>query len=406
MISYHTCPLAATEGKETGGMNVYVLELSKQLAKLGYAIDIYTRMQDVTQPHIVSVSESIRVIHIQAGPQKTIPKKLWKLYLDEFGQNLLKHIKATHTIYDLLHAHYYLSGVIGLRMKKQMSNIPLVMSFHTLALMKNLVARDELEREDDERISLEIELTKKVDHVIATSSTDKEYLSYLYGCDPNKISVVHPGVDVSVFRPLDKQVVRKNLGVDPAHKLILFVGRIEPLKGIDMLLYAIKILREKDDIGQLCVWLVGGDISSPKREWSKEMQRLEKLRHILGLSGVVRFVGQKTQEELPMYYNAADLVVIPSHYESFGMATLEAMACGTPVITTNVTGIASLLDEEQEKYIASVNNPLLLATQMEELLDSTIDRGASKDAIATARKLTWEDVAKRMEQIYNDLLGR
>ncbi len=406
MLSMHTCPLAFEEGKETGGMNVYVMELSKELAKKGYYVDIFTRSQSQTQPKIVVINPFLRVIHLVAGPEKSVPKKEVIEYVDEFVESFLLFTKRENTSYDLLHAHYYLSGMVCQQLKQNgFSNTPFVMTFHTLALMKNLVARDELEREEKERINAEIVLVKEADHIIASSETDAQYLQYLYNCPKEKITIVYPGVDTNLFLPIDKVKAKKHVGADVHHKLILFVGRIEPLKGIDMLLYALKILLSQHTTIKVCLWIIGGDVSQKKSHWSKELQRLEKLRQLLNMETTVYFVGQKPQHELPYYYNASELVVMPSHYESFGMAAIEAMSCGVPVITTNVAGVTTLFDKRHQQLITSVNNPLLLASQILSLLTNQEEhKKVSEQVRKRVQDLTWENVAKKVSRVYKYLV--
>jgi D-inositol-3-phosphate glycosyltransferase len=402
MISFHTCPLASWEGKETGGMNVYVLELSKELARQGIAVDVFTRSQDDHVPHVVQVSPLFRVIHLPAGPEKPVPKKQLVQYLPEFVHNYLQFVKRHDIHYDVMHCHYYLSGLIGLEIARQSGTcLPMIMSFHTLALMKNLVARDELEREERERIDAEFQLVGEVDGIIAPSQSDRSYLQYLYQADDKRVVVIPPGVDLDNFKPINRQAAKARLGMNPDEQIILFCGRIEPLKGIDMLLYAMKIMVEKKPELKVSLWIIGGDVSQPPAQWSGELRKLEKLRHLLKLTPLVHFAGQQLQEVLPYYYNAADVVVIPSHYESFGMAAAEAMACGVPIITTNVAGISNLLEEKHELLITSVNNPLLLASQMELLLtDRHKHDQVSKAVYQTVKDLNWKNVTDCIVRVY------
>jgi D-inositol-3-phosphate glycosyltransferase len=404
MISFHTCPLASQEGKETGGMNVYVLELAKELARRGIAVDVFTRSQDQDQPHVVHVNERFRVIHTVAGPEAPVPKKQLIQHLPEFVSNVRQFILLENLHYDVMHCHYYLSGLAGLELADlEPHRLPVIMTFHTLALMKNLVARDELEKEEKERIDAEMYLVRCSDRVIATSESDRSYLQYLYQAGDEKAIAIPPGVDLSLFREIEQTEARKRLGIDPDGHVILFCGRIEPLKGIDALLYAMKIMVEQQPDIDVCLWIIGGDISQPVSLWSKELQKLERLRHMLNLSSVVHFAGQQLQDVLPYYYNAADVVVMPSHYESFGMAAAEAMACGVPIITTNVTGISSLIDAEQELLLTSVNNPLLLASQMRSLLNDADKRERISQALRrNVSDLRWENIASKVIKVYEE----
>lgn len=387
-------------------MNIYVLESAKELAKRGYIVDVFTRMVDAKQPAVVHVADNFRVIHLQAGPQENLHKKELPEYIPRFAARLLEFQNNENSSYDILHAHYYLSGLVGLEVKKiSGKQTPLVMCFHTLGLMKNLVARDELEREEKERIDAECRLVTESEHLVVTGVSDSEYLLYLYNANPQKVSVIQPGVDTGTFYPMDKALAKSHIGAGNKDKIILFVGRIEPLKGIDSLLYAMKILRSLHPEIPACLWIVGGDIAQKSSPRSKELQKLEKLRHFLSLTTTVRFVGQQPQKELPYFYNASELVVMPSHYESFGMAELEAMACGTPVITTNVTGIGTLIDKKSQKLITTANNPLLLARQMADLLCNRQENYAlGKRMMAEAHSLQWKQNAIKTIKLYKRLV--
>lgn len=409
MISYHTCPLASEEGKETGGMNVYVLELAKQLAALGHFVDVFTRSQEPENPPIVQVTERFRVMHILAGPQQTIAKKSLIQYIPEFIENVNLFCRTEKLSYDVMHCHYYMSGTAGIELRKTLAKpgkiLPLISTFHTLALMKNLVARGELETEDHSRIDTELEIVKESNLIVAPSESDASYLEYLYDADPNKVTVIPPGVDTKVFRPIPKIKARTFVGASNEEKIVMFVGRIEPLKGIDMLMYAIKVVNKDQPALPLKLYIVGGDISQDVSLWSAELKKLEKLRKLLRIPDVVKFVGQKPQHELASYYNAADIVVMPSHYESFGMTALEAMTCGVPVITTNVAGISSLIDERKKALLTSVNNPLLLASQIEYLLTHPKTHAEiSAELKEKVNTLEWKNVAEQISEVYRSCL--
>ncbi|MCL4359810.1 glycosyltransferase [Patescibacteria group bacterium] len=407
MLSFHTCPLASQEGKETGGMNVYVYELSKELVKIGYAIDAFTRCQEERCEEVVEVTPGFRVIHINAGPQASYPKKELMALLPEFVRNMEAFLSREQLEYDLFHAHYYLSGLAGMSLRERIHApaIPMALTYHTLALMKNLVARDVMEQETPDRIEAEIRLSQTADAILVPSKNDRAYLEYLYGCPTDKLAIVTPGVNTALFHPIPKPEAKQHIHADLAHKIVLFVGRIEPLKGIDTLLYAMKIIRARHRDKEVCLFIVGGDVRQSPDLWTGELKKLERLRRSLDLETVVRFVGQKPQEELPYYYNAADVVTMPSHYESFGMSALEAMACGIPVLTTNVAGITNLWEKWEETLVASANNPLLLAGQMETLLfDENKHREMSEKVLEKTRKLTWHHTALQAQAVYEKLI--
>ncbi len=400
MISVHECPLASSEGKEKGGINVYVYELSKALSHRGYAVDIFTRAQDTVNPRIVQVNENMRVIHLPAGPLTTIPKKDVINYLYEFADHMHECIEKEHITYDLIHAHYYYSGVVAHRLKNMYHNpSPIIISFHTLGLMKQLVSRTEVANDPSDRIPIEQMLVKYSDFFITSSENDRLYLSSLYDCPKEKIAAISPGVDTALFHPIDKNNAKKAIGADPLHRIILGVGRIDPVKGFDVLLFALKILLSLHPTLKetLCLWIVGGDVDEDKSEWSLELQKLDTLRSTLGLTTTVRFIRAQQQEKLANFYAAADVVVMPSHYESFGMVALEALSCGTSVIATDVMGISPILQTFPSGHVISANNPIKLA---EELYREITTPKMKPQKNIDRTKLDWSTMARQMNEVY------
>lgn len=388
IISVHECPLASSEGKERGGINVYTFELSKALSRLGWQVDAFTRIQDEINPRIVHVNDRFRVVHLPNGPHIPLSKKEIVRFLPEFTSAFTEYAHQ----YDLIHAHYYLSGLVATHF-----NLPTVMTFHTLGLMKQLISRSKNAENPEERISTERALCKRADRIITASESGKKYLARLYDCPNKKIISITPGVDTSIFRPIERQYAKKHIGAHPNHRIILAVGRIDPVKGFDILLYALKMLAGK----HVCLWIVGGDVDEKRRTWNAEQTKLEALRKILGLETAVKFISAQPQEKLPAYYNAADVLVMPSHYESFGMVALEAIACGTPVIATDVTGISPLLKDTAGGHIISANNPIALAHALAHVLEQPHKRQKSIDMSL----FTWDAVAKKIDAVYNDLLA-
>ncbi len=404
MLSYHTCPLASEEGKETGGMNVYVLELSKELVKQGHQVDIFTRCQDATNQRIVEIMPGLRLMHLLAGPPMGLPKQQLLMYLDEFVDRWQQFVAEFDVTYDAIHAHYYQSGMIAQKIVQLHPGLPIVTTFHTLALMKNLVARNQQEQESEARINAEYSLVATSQAIIAPSRTDKSYLEHLYNAQPARVQVVTPGVNIDLFKPMDHVAAKQSIGAEPDEKILLFVGRIEPLKGIDAIMYALKMIRHRQPNWNIRLWIVGGDISQPSDQWSAELQKLQRLREVLKIPDLVHFVGQQHQLSLPAYYNAASVVVMPSHYESFGMTALEAMACGVPVVTTNVSGIATFFDNDADHLVATVNNPLRLSEQIEHLIDEADHHPElTAELRRTAEHLAWPKVAEQVAAVYDQV---
>lgn len=400
MISVHECPLASSEGKEKGGINVYVYELSKALGKIGYTIDIYTRVQDTTNPRIVQVNEHVRVIHIVAGPQSVIPKKTVIDHLSEFATNMNTFMEKESLSYDVIHAHYYYSGIVAHTLKKDFHRaVPIIMTFHTLGLMKQLVSRNELSHDPHVRIAMEQMLVRDSDFFVTSSENDAQYLETLYDCPESKIRSISPGVDTTLFYPQDQMKAKAAIGADADHRIILSVGRIDPVKGFDVLLFALKmLLHDHPELtNSLCLWIVGGDVGEDKANWSKELKTLDALRSTLHLHTSVKFVNAQHQEHLPDFYNAADVVVMPSHYESFGMVALEALACGKPVIATDVTGISPMLKTFASGHVISANNPIQLA---DALFHVTTEHDTYTKNTIDSKNLDWSTMAQEMKNVY------
>ncbi|RLC93561.1 MAG: glycosyltransferase family 1 protein, partial [Chloroflexi bacterium] len=367
MLSVHTCPLATLGGKETGGMNVYVRDLARELARRGHRVDVYTRSQDADAPRISNeLGPGARVIHIPAGPEHPYNKHLVYDHLPEFVDGVLAQAEADSIQYDVLHSHYWLSGAAARELRRQWGT-PIVHMFHTLGKMKNAVARRPKERETPRRIQIETEIVRFADALVAATPVEEEQLVRLYGADPASIRVISPGVDTERFHPIPAAHAKERIGLCEDCCVILFVGRIEPLKGIDNLLRAIaQVVGKRPDLrAGLIVPIIGGD---PDRiHEDDEMVRLQELREELGIGDVVTFLGAKDQDTLQYYYSAAEMVVMPSDYESFGMVALEAMACGAPVIASDVGGLSFLVQHGRTGYRIPARDPAALAGKVTRL---------------------------------------
>ncbi len=404
MLSVHTCPLAVLGGKETGGMNVYVRELSRELARRGHVVDVFTRNQN---PEISTISRSLgprtRVIHVTAGPPHPIPKDAIAEYLDQFVAEVL--VYSNGRPYDVIYAHYWLSGLAGLHLRA-LWGVPLLQMFHTLGKMKNKIAATEAERASALRIAAETRLMREVDHIVAGSPMDERHMVEEYGAPANRITVIPPGVDVTHFYPRSRPKARATIGADPDTFLILFVGRIEPLKGVETLLRAVKVMSERCcRLEDMQVLIIGGDASVPPEQMDEEMARLMRLCAELGLDHLVTFLGKKGQDVLPDYYSAADVVVMPSHYESFGMVALEAMACGTPVVASRVGGLMfTVIDGVTGLHVRS-GDPEELAGKLRLLMENPrLRRRLGEQAWHVAQQYAWPRIADRVEHLFAGLI--
>jgi D-inositol-3-phosphate glycosyltransferase len=405
MLSVHTCPLAPLGGWESGGLNVYVRELSRHLSELGLEVDVYTRRQDPKAPEVVSFAEGARVIHVAAGPAQYVPKDSVVGYLPEFVSRTRAHASRAGLTYDLIHAHYWLSGPVAGLLQRGW-RIPTVAMFHTLARMKNQVMTGGTERESAHRDVIEQRTMLLADRVVAATAIDRRHMLEHYDVPPHKISVVPGGVDLTRFRPGDQAAARRQLKIDGSH-VLLFVGRIQRLKGIDLLLQAVSRLSAlAPEVGErLRVLVVGGRSGETDALESREQRRLSNLVARLGLRNRVTLVGSVDQALLPTYYAAADITVVPSMYESFGLVAVESMACATPVVAARVGGLTTTVQDGVTGYLVPWRDPALYAERLALLLTNpSLRREMGRNAVATAARYDWMRVAEEIYGIYCGLV--
>ncbi|CUS02148.2 D-inositol 3-phosphate glycosyltransferase 2 [Candidatus Promineifilum breve] len=406
MLSVHTCPLAMLGGKKTGGMNVYVRDLSRALGLMGIDVDVFTRSQDDCVPMVNhDLGERARVIHVPAGPQAPIPVADVGHYLDEFAAGVAAFAAAEGLHYDVIHSHYWLSGVVAEKLEAYWGETPIVHMFHTLGHMKNRIATEPGERAPQERLDGESHVMTVADRLIAATPAELAQLNWLYGAPMDKVIVIPPGVDLQRFQPIPSTEAKNRVGIPCGDKNIMFAGRIEPLKGIDTLIQAMALIRQRypDVMENTCVAIIGGDPWADNPD--AEMARLQALREELGINDLVLFLGAKDQDVLPNYYAAAEMVVMPSHYESFGMVALEAMAMGRPVIASEVGGLAYLVQDGVNGYHVPTRDPEALAERIYELLTNVDCREAMGIAARQyAERFDWAIIAGRILAVYNRLL--
>lgn len=409
MLSYHTCPLATLGGKNTGGMNVYVRDLTQALGRLGIHVDVFTRSQDEHVPHVLhDLGYGNRVVHIPAGPEVPIPKEELVAYIPQFVEGIQSFSAEKGLRYDMIHSHYWMSGLAG-RSLKDAWDIPMVHMFHTLGEMKNRVAKSPAEMEGKYRIEVENQLLGIADKIVAATLAERAQLEWLYKADVKKIVVIPPGVDVSHFYPIPADEARAFIGIEPDDQMVLYVGRIEPLKGVDILIQAMSCLnfREITSNGPILLTIIGGDPDVDPADMSVEMARLQKMCNDLCMGKMVIFLGKRGQETLPYYYSAADVVVMPSHYESFGMVALEAMACGTPVIASQVGGLAFLVQDGVTGYHVPDDDPGELCGRLKQLLgDRELRATLGNQANSYAQEYAWEKIADQIVALYKDVLSK
>jgi D-inositol-3-phosphate glycosyltransferase len=414
MLSVHTCPLAMLGGKKTGGMNVYVRDIAAALGRQGIQVDVFTRSEDECQPRIKhDLGYGARVIHIPAGPEVPVRPTDILPYLSQFVAGVVAFAEQEQVQYDLIHSHYWLSGLVAEELQAIWARenedesrvLPIVHMFHTLGHMKNEITDDPREMAPPERLDGEYHIIHHIaDKIIAATPAEEAQLINLYQADPAKIRIIPPGVDPSRFYPMDKQAAKAQVGMPCKGRNIMFVGRIEPLKGIDTLIEAAAILRQQhpDLMAQTCFSIVGGNPWAENPE--VEMRRLQALAHELQVQDIVGFLGSKNQNILPNYYAATDVVVVPSHYESFGMVALEAMAVGTPVIASEVGGLAHLVKDGRTGFHIPPRDPQMLAKRLALLLgDDVLRQQLGEQAAVYAQQYRWECIACQLWELYQEL---
>ncbi len=412
MLSVHTCPLAMLGGKKTGGMNVYVRDFSRELGRQGIQVDVFTRSQDDCVPRIMhDLGFGGRVIHIPAGPERPVPVSEITAYLDEFVQGVLQFAATEGIEYDLIHSHYWLSGLVAEKLRETWKEngryVPIIHMFHTLGHMKNRIASSESERAPQERLDGEHRVIQIADRIIAATPAEQAQLNWLYDANMNKVAIIPPGVDLQRFQPIPKEIAKQRIGIPLNDKNILFAGRIEPLKGIDTLLLAMALIHQRHPgaVKNTCVAIIGGDPWSDNPD--EEMARLKELRTSLGIHEFVTFLGAKDQHILPNYYAAAEMVVMPSHYESFGMVALEAMAMGVPVIASEVGGLAFLVQDGINGLHVPSRDPEALAECIYQLLtDEPYRARLAQGARNYAITYDWQHIVRRMIRVYEATLAQ
>ena len=404
MLSYHSSPLARLGGKMAGGMNVYVRELSKALGARGHHVDIFTRASgaDVDEG-ATEIAPNVRLVRVEAGPKTDVEKTALPAFIGEFANRVGDWAAANQRSYDLVHAHYWMSGLAGIELKDRWG-VPMALMMHTLGLVKERV--DALPAEEaDLRIRGERRALAAADMVVAATLAEQAELQWLYEVQTPNVRVIPPGVDLELFQLIPKGEARKSVGVAAEDKLLLFVGRLEAAKGLETLIRALRILKDAQSGNRppARLRIIGGDGVSDAAS-SQELARLQALVEKLGLSEQVEFLGSRKQAELPRHYAAADLVVLPSHHESFGMVALEAMACGAAVIASKVGGLAHLIRDGENGFLVPDGDPDALAQRIAALLqDEALREKAGAAAQRFAGDYAWPEIAAQIEALYFSL---
>ena len=394
VFSMHTSPLAQPGTGDGGGMNVYVNSLASALARAGVECDVYTRAEPRTQPSVVQVEPGFRVLHVEAGPRAAVPKHDLPDLVEPFVDASMRLMLEREPV-DVLHGNYWLSGAVAHRLKHAL-DLPLVATFHTLARVKAEAGVDD---DAEHRTRVEHEVIACADMMLASTDDERAQLASLYEAEVGRVEVVPPGVDHTVFFPGDRGAARQRLGIDAA-RMLLFVGRIQRLKGADL---AIRALAALDD-PKIALVVVGGPSG---RDGHTEQARVHALAEDLGVAGQIHWVSPRRHERLADYYRAADVCLVPSRSESFGLVALEAAACGTPVVAAAVGGLRSLVAHERSGFLVEGRDPDEYAAPVSRLLaDEMLANDMGVTASARSKRYSWSMTAGRLRRLYGDLVAR
>jgi len=401
-ISEHASPLATLGGVDAGGQNVYVAELAKHLVKLNYIVDIFTRWEDPSTPGIVNWMKDIRVIHVKAGPIKYVQKEDIMPYMVEFRENMIRFIRMEAIHYDLVHANFWMSGLVAMELKWLM-NIPFTITFHALGHVRRIHQKEQ-DKFPPERVTIEEQTVKIADHIVAECPQDREDLINYYRADPQKITIIPCGFSPTEFYPLSMTAARKALGLGIDEFVILQLGRMVPRKGVDNVITGVSKLKDFADKVRLVI--VGGESDVPDPVRCPEIGRLQEIARNAGVCDRVLFTGRKDRNLLKYYYSAANIFVTTPWYEPFGITPLEAMACGTPVIGSSVGGIKYTVDHGKTGFLVPPDNPESLAGRIAELIkDKCLLQAMKKNAVKRVHTFfTWQTVAEMVSAMYEKLI--
>ena len=387
MLSAHSCPVGHLGTKDTGGMSVYIREMARELGKQGHRVDVFTRVHDSADPQIIELGTDARLIHLRAGDDNDLNKLALYSHLPEFTGNLENFRRQNGLSYDLIFSHYWLSGWAG-EFLNRWWQVPHMVMFHTLGAVKNALGIGE--EEPALRLDTERHLSQNCQRLIAATEREKQDLIHHYGAQAENVRVIPCGVNTDDFRPMKRQLAREELDLGD-DKVVLYAGRIDPLKGIDRLIRAVAYLTNGS---RPRLVIIGGDQQS-----QTEIDRLKHLVHELNLEDTVTFLGTIAHQKMPGYYNAASVLVVPSHYESFGLVALEALSCGTPVVASDVGDLRNIIHQGETGYVVGDASPASLAPRIDSFL-SRPDAGLAgansiRDSVA---HLSWDNIARAVAE--------
>ena len=403
MISEHASPLGAVGGVDGGGQNIYVSQVATHLARRGFRVDVFTRKDDLRQAPVVDLGHGLRVVHVPAGPPMRLPKEDLLLYTNEFTAYMQRFIDQQQD-YDLVHANYWLSGLVAKRLKETFGT-PFVVTLHILHRV-SLLHQDETGRFPPERLDIEEQVIAEADRIIAECPQNEEDHVRHYRADRSKIRMIPCGFDENEFWRIDKETARRSLQLDTGEPLVLHVGRLVPYKGIDTAIQGFARLVRRERIPARMI-ILGGESDRPDPVQTPEIARLEQVARDEGVGGRVMFTGRRGRTILRLCYNAADVFVTTPWYETFGITPVESMACGTPVVGTNVGGVKYTVVNGQTGFLVPPKDPDAVADRVACLLRNKMLRdNFSRGAIQRAKELfTWRRVASDLADVYDEILG-
>jgi D-inositol-3-phosphate glycosyltransferase len=403
MLSVHTSPLDAPGGGDAGGMNVYIVETAKRLAERAVEVEIFTRATASDQPPVVELAPGVTVRHVTAGPFEGLAKGDLPAQLCAFTAGVMRaELRQEPGWYDVIHSHYWLSGQVGW-LARERWGVPLVHSAHTLARVKNALLAEGDEPEPLAREIGEEQVVAEADRLIASTRDEARDLVRLYAADPRLVRTIAPGVDLDVFTPGSSAAARARLGLRPDAVTLLFVGRIQPLKAPDVLLRAAATLQDDPAFtGRLQVVVLG----APSGSGLARPHYLEALRDELDLHEVVQFHPPAARAVVADYYRAADLTVVPSYNESFGLVALESQACGTPVVAAAVGGLPTAVADDVSGVLVDGHNPQHWAKALAELLRTPqLMHRLAAGARAHAARFSWDRTADGLLVAYREAMA-
>ncbi len=403
-ISFHSCPYSSLGGNGSGGMSVYLRELTAGLVDFPHvSVDILTRAKDPICVEAKDISPQIRVVQLRGGPETAIDRTDLYPFIPEFSKNLEEYIHRQKEDYDIVHSHYWLSGLAGIFIKRKLG-LPLVHTYHTLGFIKRRALG---QKEHSNRANSERYIANDSDLIISPSKEERESLVKEYGISPSKVEVVHPGVNPRLFYPGENRVFLNKKGIRKDDFILLFVGRIEPVKGLALVIEALKIMKQKNPLlfEKTKLLVIGGGKMEEELFENEEVSRIEAQAEQIGLENKVSFLGSIDHSKLRKYYSVADALIVPSLYESFGLVTVEALACGTPIIVSQVGRMRNIVKEGKNGFSFRPGDPVSLLHAIENLFDHRKKlwsvASVREDVV---RRFSWDRTAEKIYRIFEELL--